>query len=129
MKATNETKAANQMNVEINKVVTSEESKSKKMLELYKLNVPIKDIATMLSEHYGQNVRYNFVYNVVSNFCNVTGQTIATEKKEGKNKLIVDMFLQGKSNKEISIELKTNYNYVFNTIKKYKLENPGTIEE
>jgi hypothetical protein len=117
MKAANQKTVSNEREVAIQKIVTDESlSKSKKMIAIYLLGVEIKEVAVIM------NVRYNFVYNVVSNHCNVTGTKIVTTKKEGKNDLIVAMYLQGKSNKEISIDLKTNYNYVFNTIKQYKIK-------
>lgn len=106
------------VNKEAAKVLASELSKSKKMIALYGMEMEIKDIAVLMG------VRYNFVYNVVSNHCNITGIAMKTVAKEGKKDQIIDMYLAGKSNKEISIDLKTNYNYVFNTIKAYKLANP-----
>lgn len=101
----------------------TELSKSKKMLELFKLGLSIKEISQLM------NVRYNFVYNVVSNFCNVNGIKLETTKKEGKKEKIVALHLEGKSNKEISIELKTNYNYVFNVIKEYKMKQGNNEEQ
>ena len=89
-------------------------SKSSKMKSLFESGMEIKEISTLMG------VRYNFVYNVVSNHINMNGLTVETEKKENKKEKIIELFNQGKSNKEISIELKTNYNYVFNTLKQYK---------
>lgn len=103
-------------------------TKSDQMKEMYKLGIEIKEIANIMTVQYEKLVRYNFVYNVISNACIVSGETINTNKKEGKNKEIVEMYLKGMSNKEIAIELKTHYNYVFNTIKKYKIEKEGAIE-
>ncbi|MNB67098.1 hypothetical protein D3C75_135810 [compost metagenome] len=103
----------------INKVVNKEGSKSSKMIELFELGVPVKEIATIM------DVRYNFVYNVVSNYSNVNGIKTVTNKTTGKKDEIVELFKQGKTNKEIAAEVKSPYNYVFNVIKKYK----ATIEE
>lgn len=89
-------------------------SKSEKIRSLFNLGIEIKEIAGYLS------IRYNFVYNVVSNYININDIKIVSEDKVSKKDLIVELFNQGKSNKEISIELKTNYNYVFNTLKVYK---------
>lgn len=97
---------------------STELSKSNKMKELFEGGYSVKQISELM------NVRYNFVYNVVSNYVNMN--SIQVEKKEqevSKKDLIIKLYLEKKSNKEISIELKTNYNYVFNTIKKYKEEN------
>lgn len=112
------------MNAAIEKILTSEMSKSKKMIALYEMNVAIKEIASIM------NVRYNFVYNVVSNFCNVTGKKIATNNSNetSKKDVIIEMYVAGKSNKEISVDLKTNYNYVFNVIKQFKATNNSNVE-
>lgn len=108
----------------VQKIVTNEElSKSQKMKDLFNLGLEIKVIADIMTEHEGKLVRYNFVYNVISNYCNMNGLQITTTKKEGKKEQIIEMFLAGKSNKEISIDLKTNGNYVFNVIKDYKAKN------
>ena len=97
----------------IKKIVSSETSKSAKMKELFDLGVEIKEIAAIME------VRYNFVYNVISNYVTMNGIETESTKKVGKKDAIIELFLQGKSNKEIAIELKANYNYVFilNTIK------------
>jgi len=97
-------------------------SKSAAMKKLFDLGLEVKEIASLL------NVRYNFVYNVVSNYVNVNSIETVTNKKEGKKEKIIALFLEGKSNKEISIELKTNYNYVFNTIKEYKNKKEAASE-
>lgn len=104
-------------NAAVEKIVASEVSKSQKMKELFNLGLTIKEIATTL------NVRYNFVYNVVSNFVTVNSIETVTNKKEGKKDSIIALYKEGKSNKEIAVELKANYNYVFNTLKKYKAEH------
>ena len=44
-----------------------------------------------------------------------------------RKKEIIDLFLLGKSNVEISKDLKVNYNYVFKVIKEYKTENTNNI--
>lgn len=98
----------------INKVLNGEGSKSGKMKELFDLGIEVKEIAAAL------DVRYNFVYNVISNYCNMNGIQISRTEKAGKKEHIIELFNQGKSNKEISIHLKTNYNYVFNVLKAYK---------
>jgi len=106
----------------IKKIVSSETSKSAKMKELFDLGVEIKEIAAIME------VRYNFVYNVISNYVTMNGIETESTKKVGKKDAIIELFLQGKSNKEIAIELKANYNYVFNTIKTYKSKNEVATE-
>lgn len=99
----------------VKKVVADEGmSKSAKMKTLFDMGLEVKEIANVLG------VRYNFVYNVISNHCNMNGIQVETNKRESKRDKIIELHEQGLSNKEISIELKTNYNYVFNVIKAYK---------
>jgi transposase len=89
-------------------------SKSAKIKNMFDLGLEVKEIANLMG------IRYNFAYNVISNYCNMNGLEVETTKKENKKDRIIELHLEGKSNKEISIELKTNYNYVFNTLKQYK---------
>jgi len=98
---------------EINAILGSEASKSKKMVELYNGGLEIKEIATLME------VRYNFVYNVVSNMCRINEVELRTNKDSGNSKkaLIIAMCKEGKSNTEIAKELKTNYNYVYKITK------------
>lgn len=98
---------------EINSILTSEASKSKKMVALYNGGLEIKEIANLME------VRYNFVYNVISNMCRMNEVELRTNKENGNSKkaLIIEMFKEGKSNTEIAKELKTNYNYVYKITK------------
>lgn len=95
-------------------VESKELSKSAKMKQLFEAGYEIKGIAEAL------DVRYNFVYNVISNHVTVNGIEVEKTKKAGKKEAIIELFLAGKTNKEISAELKTNYNYVYNTLRAYK---------
>lgn len=107
----------------LDNVLNSESSKSQKMKDLFEFGLEIKEISELLS------VRYNFVYNVISNYVNMNGIVVESNKKENKKDKIIELYLAGKSNKEISIDLKTNYNYVFNTIKNYKIKQSDTVNE
>ena len=64
----------------IEKILKAEGSKSSKMKELYNGGLEIKEIATLL------NVRYNFVYNVISNECRVNDIELRTNKSRGGKK-------------------------------------------
>lgn len=99
---------------QIKKVVAQEVSKSQKMKDLFELGLTIKEIAGALE------VRYNFVYNVLSNHIVINDIAVEKTVKNGKKDAIIEMHVAGKSNKEIQAELKANYNYVVNTIKAYK---------
>lgn len=98
---------------EINKIVTESKSKSQAMIELYNHDLEIKQIAEIM------NVRYNFVYNVVSNYCRMNDVELRTNKdnKNSKKLQIEELFKAGKTNTEIAAELKTNYNYVYKITK------------
>lgn len=109
-------KTVKNLNKAIEAIKASEASKSSKMKELFALGLDIKEIANIMQ------VRYNFVYNVISNLVITTGLEVENEVKTTKKDLIKELFLQGKSNKEIAIELKTNYNYVYKLVKEIKLE-------
>lgn len=110
--------------VDIMAILNGTMSKSKKMVAMFDLGLETKEISDIMTKHEGKLVRYNFVYNVLSNHVNINGIPVEAQQREGKKDLILAMYVDGKSNKEISIDLKTNYNYVFNTIKTYKLLNP-----
>mgnify|MGYP002516512362 CR=1 FL=1 len=99
---------------EINAIVTNETvSKSKRFIELYTNGLEIKEIASLF------NVRYNFVYNVISNFTRVNDLELRTKQRNGESKKdkIVELFNLGKSNVEICKELKCNYQYVYKVTK------------
>ena len=89
-------------------------SKSAKMKAMYDLGMGIKDIANTLQ------VRYNFVYNVISNYCITQGTEMVHKKTESKKDVIMKMFDAGKTVKEIAVELKTNYQYVYKLHKEWK---------
>ena len=100
---------------EIRKVVESEGSKSSKMIQLYNKGLEVGEIAKAME------VRYNFVYNVVSNDCRKAGTEIRVTRKQGSVKeSIVELIEAGKTNTEISKELAKNYNYVFKVRKEYE---------
>ena len=98
---------------EIQTIINNATSKSKAMVELYNAGCEIKQIAQAM------DVRYNFVYNVVSNYCRMNEIELRTNKENGNSKKaqIAKLFAQGKSNTEIAKELKTNYNYVYKITK------------
>lgn len=98
--------------VEVEKILKSEVSKSEKMKKLFLGGLEVKEIAELMQ------VRYNFVYNVVSNMIRVDDLEAAVVKteKEGKREDIVRLMNEGKSNIEISKILKSNYNYVWKVV-------------
>lgn len=103
------------MNEKVKKILEGEGSKSKKMLDLYNEGLQVGEIAKLMG------VRYNFVYNVVSNDCRKNGNEVRVTRKQGTVKTsIIERIEEGKTNTEISKELGVNYNYVFKVRKEYE---------
>ena len=100
-------------NKEIQKIINNSTSKSKAMVALYNSGLEIKQIANIMQ------VRYNFVYNVISNHCRINDIELRTNKNNTNSKKaqIEELFKAGRSNVEIAKELKTNYNYVYKVTK------------
>mgnify|MGYP001078736010 CR=1 FL=1 len=96
------------MKKEINAILNKDLSKSKKMVELYLLGLEIKEVSEVMG------VRYNFSYNVISNYCRMNDVDLRVrEKGDSKKDKIIELIQAGKTNNEISSELKCNYNYVW----------------
>ena len=91
-------------NNEIQKIINNASSKSQAMVELYNQGLEIKQIANAM------DVRYNFVYNVISNHCRMNDIELRTNKNNENSKkvMIEKLFHEGKTNVEIAKELKTN---------------------
>ena len=100
-------------NNEIQKIINNATSKSKAMVALYNSGLEIKQIANIMQ------VRYNFVYNVISNYCRINDIELRTNTNNTNSKkvMIEKLFKAGKSNTEIAKELRTNYNYVYKITK------------
>lgn len=105
-----------EMEVMVKEVLKKESSKSSKMLEMYEMGMSISDISKIM------NVRYNFVYNVVSNKCRIEGVKVRVSKSKGEVKSkVIELIDKGLNNSEISSELKMNYNYVWKIRKEYEI--------
>jgi hypothetical protein len=101
----------------IEKVVNNTElSKSQKIRNLFDLGIEVNEISKLLK------IRYNFAYNIVSNYININGIKLAPNEKVGKKEQILALHSQGKTVKEISIELKANTNYIYTILKNAKVE-------
>lgn len=116
MKLTNVKKVKN-LEEKVNQIIENKESsKSGKMKELFTLGIEVKEISKLM------NVRYNFVYNVISNLVIIEGLEVESNKQSNKKDIVKELFTQGKSSKEIAIELKTNINYIYKLVKEIKEE-------
>jgi len=124
MKLANKKEETKVTQAAIKKVVENAElSKSKKMIALFEYGLEVKEIASLL------DVRYNFVYNVVSNYTKVNNVEVVTSKREGVKEKIEALFREGKSNTEIQIELRTSYNYVYKITKELKEKEAAKNKE
>lgn len=102
-------------------IVAHDISKSQRCIELYATGMSIKDIATAM------NIRYNFAYNVLSNYTRVNALVMPTANNgPTKKQQVIDMVKTGSSNTEISKALATNYNYVYKIAREYT-DNGGTV--
>lgn len=98
-------------------------SKSGKMKGLFNLGLEVKEIASLLG------VRYNFVYNVVSNLVIVEGLQTETSMKDSKKDVVWGLLDQGKTVKEIAVDLKTSYNYVHKLKKEWEAKAVAELEK
>jgi transposase len=104
-------------------IMTQEASKSNKMKQLFDLGLDVKEIAQIM------DVRYNFVYNVVSNYVNVDDIPVSHTQAESKKDQIIEMFEEGKSNKEIAKALKLNYNYIYKVVREYGEQQANSFRQ
>lgn len=91
-------------------------SKSEKIRKLFDGGLEIKEIAAVL------DVRYNFVYNVLQNYCVMNDIEVVKVKKDSKRDEIVQLLGQGLSLADVSRATKTNYNYIWKISKELKVE-------
>lgn len=100
---------------EVRKIVENGKNKSSIMVELYDKGMNLGEIAKAV------NVRYQFVYNVISDYCRRNGLEKRGSNKEevSKKDIIIGLVKEGKSNSEISKELRCNYNYVYKVSTEY----------
>lgn len=98
----------------IEKVVADEAmSKSAKVKALFDGGLDVKEIAAAIG------IRYNFAYNVISNYIIVNEIEVEQERKASKKDAVWALLDAGKTAKEIAVELKTNYNYVYKLRKEW----------
>jgi len=102
-----------QLETKVKTIFESQVSKSQKMKEMFDLGLDVKVIAEIM------DVRYNFVYNVISNYVNIHDIPVSKSVGESKKDVIIQLFLAGKTNKEIAKELKLNYNYIYKVIREF----------
>lgn len=116
--------AAKTTKTKINSILNGEGTKSSKMRALYNEGMEIGEIAKLM------NVRYNFVYNVVSTDAMKKGETVRVSRKNGSVKAsIIALIDEGKTNKEISQATGALYNYVFKVRKEYELAQRKAAKE
>jgi len=116
-------KTVKNLKAEVKKIVELDESKSKKIKALFELGVEVKEIAKQL------DIRYNFAYNVISNYILADGIEVVKEVRANKKDAVRKLYRENKKAKEIAVELKTNLNYVYKLIKEIKEELKGQAVE
>lgn len=105
----------------INKIVEGDASKSKKVIALFEGGLEISEIAKLVG------IRYQFAYNVTSNYVNKNRleDQLVKEEKVNKKAEILRMYDEGISAKDIARELDTYQNYVYQVINKRSKEAIG----
>lgn len=99
---------------QVNEILGQELSKSAKIKALFDGGYEVKEIASIVG------VRYNFVYNVVSNYVVINGIETENVKRDSKKDAVWAMFDRGMKLMEVAKELKTNYNYVWKLHKEWE---------
>lgn len=104
--------------------MTNTNSKSAQMIALYNEGNDIKTVATTM------NVRYQFAYNVISNYCRMNDVELRTKSKDDSKKVaIIALLEEGKTVTEISTELKTSTNHVYQVRKKFEAAKAAAEKE
>lgn len=91
-------------------------NKSEKMRQLYELGYDLTAIANTLG------VRYNFVYNVITDYLRTRTAQVMAGDYVTKKQQIIGLFEEGETMPEISKKLHTDYNYVRRVVKEHKNE-------
>ena len=105
------------------KVVADEAlSKSAKVKALFDGGMEVKEIAAAVG------IRYNFAYNVISNYIITNEIEVESERKASKKDAVWALLDQGKTAKEIAVELKTNYNYVYKLRKEWMANAEAEVQ-
>jgi len=114
-------KTSNITEEQITSIINHATSKSQRIIELYEAGMQVKAIATAM------DIRYNFAYNVLSNYTRVHDMMMPTNQNgPTKKQQVIDLVKTGMTNTEISKALATNYNYVYKIAKEY-LDNGGVV--
>lgn len=107
----------------VDKIVKDEAlSKSAKVKALFDGGMEVKEIAATVG------IRYNFAYNVISNYIIVNEIEVEQERKASKKDAVWALLDAGKTAKEIAVELKTNYNYVYKLRKEWLAQAVAEVE-
>lgn len=117
------TKAPKTDSKKVQAVVAAEGSKSGKIKELFDMGLEVKEIAALLE------IRYNFAYNVISNYVNINDIQVVNEARTGgKKDEIVRLYTEGAKKTDIAKALKTNINYIYKVLKDWEAEQAVVAE-
>lgn len=109
-------KTTEEMSKIVDQIRKSEGSKSGKIKELFVAGMEIKDIAVIVG------VRYNFVYNVVSNYARMNDIEMSASERGTKTKEILAGLMSGQTIKAVAAGTHSNYNQVWKINKDHKDE-------
>lgn len=90
-------------------------SKSEMIRKEFKQGKSISEIAKL------HDLRYQFVYNIVSDYCLKNKIDMPRSRQDGETKAqkIIELFEAGKTTRQIMVELDTYPNYISRVISKY----------
>lgn len=87
-------------------------SKSEKVRQMFIGGIDVKTIAKEL------NIRYNFAYNVLSNYININGVEVEKSERDGSGRAaVIEALKTHDSLAEVSKVTKVNYNQVWKIAK------------
>ena len=110
---------------EIKKVLDSDTSKSKKIIALM---IGLDANTSVVKDLMG--VRYQMVYNVWTNYCNINGIEVQKKDKgDTKKAQIIQKLEEGKTPTEIAKIMACNYNMVFKIRKDWEIANQKAVKE
>lgn len=112
-----EIKKVEDINKEVELILNNENSKASKIRDLFDLGFEIKEISNITG------IRYQMCYNNVSNYILKNRIEVVKEERVSKKDIVINMYNNGSSLKDIAFEIRSSYNYVWKIVNDYKLNN------
>lgn len=118
-----EIKKVEDINKEVELILSNENSKASKIRDLFDLGFEIKEISNITG------IRYQMCYNNVSNYILKNRIEVVKEERVSKKDIVINMYDNGSSLKDIAFEIRSSYNYVWKIVNEYKLSKEEFKEE